>query len=64
MHTTRFDSARNFDPEKHFDTPAPLLGRRFNRPTKSTIRNAAVGVESKESAVVCMGWLIAVNVFV
>ncbi|KAH7731705.1 Utp11 protein [Aphelenchoides avenae] len=45
------EEARNFDPQKHFNTPASLLGRRFNRPTKDTMSQSSVRVDSKESAV-------------
>jgi U3 small nucleolar RNA-associated protein 11 len=35
------EDVRQFDPVQHFDTPAELLDRSYNRPTRAQLENAA-----------------------
>ena len=41
------DQARSFDPEKHFDTPAELLDRTYNRPRTSQLEEGRVVVAGR-----------------
>ncbi len=65
-HTVFVDSssaARSFSAEAHFDTPAPLLGRAFNRPRAAQLDAAAApetdAAEGATSTLACKSLLVA-----